>query len=51
VKRWTAEDDERLLALKAKGIKNIIIAKQLGRTEQAVISRLVVLRKQAAVLS
>ena len=31
-KKWTSEEDERLLELKAKGLKLRVIAKRLNRT-------------------
>lgn len=45
--KWTAEDDQRLLALKAKGKRVAVIAKEFPRTEMAVEGRLLVLKKRA----
>jgi hypothetical protein len=36
---WTPEEDEQLLALRAGGLKWHIVAKKLGRTEAATVSR------------
>jgi hypothetical protein len=44
-KKWTSEEDERLLDLKAKGLKLRMIAKRLNRTASSVDSRLTALRK------
>ena len=44
-KKWTSEEDERLLDLKAKGLTLRMIAKSLNRTGASVDSRLGVLRK------
>ncbi len=44
-KKWTSEEDERLLHLKAKGLKLRLIAKSLNRTGASVDSRLRTLRK------
>jgi hypothetical protein len=44
IKRWTAEEDQRLLALKLDGKPIAVIAKKLGRTETAVTDRLIILR-------
>jgi hypothetical protein len=44
-KRWTREEDERLLELKAKGLKLRMIAKRLNRTGASADSRLRALRK------
>ena len=45
-KRWTAEEDQRLLELKQEGKLIALIAKELGRTETAVTDRLGYLRRQ-----
>ena len=45
-KQWTAEKDEQLLALRAAGLKWYVIAKKLGRTEAATISRAGTLKSQ-----
>jgi hypothetical protein len=44
-KKWTSEEDERLLDLKAKGLKLRMIAKRLNRTGASADSRLRALRK------
>jgi DNA-binding CsgD family transcriptional regulator len=44
-KKWTSEEDERLLDLKAKGLTLRLIAKSLNRTGASVDSRLRTLRK------
>jgi hypothetical protein len=36
---WKPDDEEQLLALRAAGFKWYIIAKKLGRTEAATVSR------------
>jgi hypothetical protein len=45
-KRWTAEEDQRLLKLRQEGKLIALIAKELGRTETAVPDRLIYLRTQ-----
>jgi hypothetical protein len=45
-KRWTAEEDQRLLELKQEGKLVVLIARELGRTEAAVTDRLGYLRSQ-----
>ncbi len=44
-KKWTSEEDERLLDLKAKGVTLRMIAKSFNRTAASVDSRLTALRK------
>jgi hypothetical protein len=44
---WTPKDDKELLALRAAGIRWYLIAKKLGRTEVATVSRAGVLKKLA----
>ena len=44
-KKWTSEEDERLLELKAKGLKLRMIAKRLNRTGASADSRLRALRR------
>jgi hypothetical protein len=39
VKRWTAQEDELLRALRVSGERNAAIAKQLNRSEQAIRHR------------
>jgi IS30 family transposase len=39
-KKWTSDEDERLLDLKAKGLTLRMIAKSLNRTGASVDSRL-----------
>lgn len=41
--RWSADDDATLRRLKAEGVTPINIAKQVGRAESSVYSRLEVL--------
>jgi hypothetical protein len=43
---WTAKDDEELLTLRAAGMKWHVVAKRLGRTEAATITRGVTLKKR-----
>jgi DNA-binding NarL/FixJ family response regulator len=43
-KKWTSDEDERLLDLKAKGLTLRMIAKSLNRTGASVDSRLSRLR-------
>jgi hypothetical protein len=45
-KRWTADEDQRLLELKQEGKLIVLIAKELKRTEAAVTDRLVYLNRQ-----
>lgn len=45
--KWTDEEDQRLLALKAAGKAIPVIAKQFPRTEAAVWGRWLLLRKRA----
>jgi hypothetical protein len=44
-KKWTSDEDKRLLDLKAKGLKLRMIAKSLNRTAASADSRLRALRK------
>lgn len=44
-KKWTREEDERLLDLKAKGLTLRLIAKNLDRTAVSVDSRLREIRR------
>jgi IS30 family transposase len=44
-KKWTSEEDERLLDLKAKGLTLRLIAKSLNRTAASVDSRIRELRR------
>ena len=43
--KWTAEEDDRLLELKAAGKSLSVIAKELNRTQAAVDSRTSVLKR------
>jgi DNA-binding NarL/FixJ family response regulator len=43
--KWTAEEDDRLLQLKAAGKSLSVIAKELNRTQAAIDSRTNVLKK------
>jgi hypothetical protein len=45
-KRWTLDDDKRLMELKAKGTSRYEIARVLGRTEAAIEQRTHTLRHQ-----
>ena len=45
-RKWTDEDERLLLELKAAGKRLAFIAKELRRTEAAVIARLVILKKR-----
>lgn len=45
-RKWTEEEDQLLLAMKAAGKGAALIAKQLKRTEAAVVSRTVILNRQ-----
>ena len=47
-KRWTLDDDKRLMELRAKGASFNEIATALGRTEAAVEQRAHTLKRQAA---
>jgi DNA-binding NarL/FixJ family response regulator len=47
-KRWTPDDDQRLMELMAKGTSSNEIANALGRTEAAIEQRAHTLRRQAA---
>jgi hypothetical protein len=49
--RWTAEGDQRLLALKAAGKRVVVIAKQFPRTLTAVEGRLLVLKNRSKQLA
>jgi hypothetical protein len=45
-RNWSEDDDARLLALKAERKRVAVIAKELGRTEASIISRLTTLNRQ-----
>jgi hypothetical protein len=47
-KRWTLDDDRRLMELKAKGTSYIEIANTLGRTEAAIKGRAHTLKGKVA---
>ena len=47
-KKWTSEEDEHLLYLKARGLTLRMLAKSLNRTEASVDSRLGTLRRRRA---
>jgi hypothetical protein len=49
-KRWTVDDDKRLMELRAKGASLNEIANVLGRTEAATEQRAHTLKRQAAAL-
>jgi len=42
--KWTPQDDELLLALRAAGKSNVLIAAALRRTKSAITSRLSILK-------
>jgi Myb-like DNA-binding domain len=45
-RKWTEEDDTRLIELRAAGKPPAVIAKELKRTEAAVVSRIGILKKR-----
>jgi hypothetical protein len=45
-RKWTEEDDLRLLALRAEGKATAVIMKELGRSEAAVLQRIAILEKR-----
>jgi DNA-binding NarL/FixJ family response regulator len=45
-RKWTEEEDQRLLSLKKAGKSVAMIAKALNRTESSVTSRITVLNRQ-----
>jgi hypothetical protein len=47
-RKWTKEDDARLLVLKAEGRRSAFIAKELGRTEASIVSRVSILNRESA---
>jgi hypothetical protein len=47
---WTPVEEEQLLALRAVGLKWYLVAKKLGRTEAATISRAGALKLQRLTL-
>jgi hypothetical protein len=47
-RRWTHEDDRRLLELKAAGKHTNMIGKELRRSEPAVIQRTAILKRRVA---
>jgi hypothetical protein len=47
-KRWTLDDDQRLMELMAKDVSSNEIANTLGRTEAAIEQRAHTLKRQAA---
>lgn len=40
---WTPELDELLIALRTAGLKWVVVAKRLGKTQEAAISRAAIL--------
>jgi hypothetical protein len=46
--RWTDEEDQRLLALRAARKPSVVIAAALRRSEASVVGRIYVLKKRAA---
>jgi hypothetical protein len=49
-RKWTKEEDQRLLDLRAAGKHIDAIAKDLNRTEMSVASRIAVARKKSSEL-
>jgi hypothetical protein len=47
-KNWTKEEDQRLLAMRAAAKGPVLVAKELRRTEAAVVARTGVLKALAA---
>jgi hypothetical protein len=47
-RNWTKEEDQRLLAMRAAGKSPMLVAKELSRTEVAVIGRTAALKALAA---
>jgi hypothetical protein len=47
-RRWTADEDQRLLSLRAAGKIIASIAKELDRTYESVVNRLAVLAKRVS---
>ena len=45
---WTPEEEQQLLDLRASGLSVAVVAKKIGRTEAAVISRLGILKARQA---
>jgi hypothetical protein len=45
-RKWTEEDDQCLLELRAAGKTPIVIGKELNRTESAIVSRIGVLKRR-----
>ena len=43
-RRWTQEDERRLLELRATGLTWRAIAKQVGRSEASVVTRVVIMK-------
>ena len=43
-RRWTQEDEQRLLELRATGLTWRAIAKQVGRSEASVVTRVVIMK-------
>jgi hypothetical protein len=43
-RRWTSEDEHRLLELRATGLTWRAIAKQVGRSEASVVTRVVIMK-------
>jgi hypothetical protein len=43
-RKWTEEEDQRLRELRAAGKSPILIAKELNRTESAIIGRMSILK-------
>ncbi|GLS44419.1 helix-turn-helix domain-containing protein [Methylobacterium brachythecii] len=48
VRRFTADEDARLLALEAQGLREIDIARAIGRRRNAVVARLMTLARREA---
>ena len=45
-RKWTEEEEQLLLAMKAAGKGSAVIAKVLKRTEASIVSRTVILNRQ-----
>jgi hypothetical protein len=50
-RKWTKEEDQRLLPLRTAGKHIDAIAKDLNRTEMSVVSRIAAARKPASKIS
>jgi hypothetical protein len=48
---WTEEDDKRLAEMKAAGKQPVLIAKELKRTEAAIVARTGILKQREGSMS